>query len=620
MVHSNSVCRLLLLTNNKQAQEKVNALCHAAENKISYELHVNTSPANLSIDAVLIGQDKLALLSTPAIKKTTNNAPIIFLHEQPKKNNTQPVDAHIDETIDMAKITPAGFVRALEASIEKYHIRAALIQQKRQLEQLIKSENAETLQDEECQENKEHDLTTENLIKESKRLIENIQKQNQMLKNLTHVDVMTRLNNKLQFDETLERVLSHADRHNHMVALLLIDLDKFKHVNDKYGHQVGDILLQAVGKRLLDVLRKEDFIARIGGDEFAIVIDEIKGPHTANVLAWKIVQALEKSFFINKIEHQVKASIGIACYPLISGSATDLVKSADIAMRCAKKSPETHYVFANSETQSEYLQRTNIEGELGTAIENNELSVVYQPIYSIPSRELRGFESLVRWNSKNLGEVSPTEFIPIAEDSGLIHSISQWIFESVCKQISTWKKEGIFPYIISINLSPIQLTETNFIQLIQETIQRNNLTLDVIEFEVTEMAAIEENEAAISRITMLKEMGASNALDDFGTGYSSIRHLRFLPISTIKIDRSFIKGLGKQKADDSIVSSIISLAKKMNLKVVAEGVETELQLNILTKEGCDYVQGYLFSRPLSCEQAEKLIRAEESKRKNELRK
>ncbi|HLD84862.1 MAG TPA: EAL domain-containing protein [Coxiellaceae bacterium] len=613
MMHDGAY-QLLLLTDNKQMQKKVGALCCAVSN-IPCELHINTSSTKSSFDAVLIGEDKLALLSTPAIKKITDNTPVIYLREQSDNNDELTVDASIDETIDMTKITSAGFVRALTTSIEKYRINTALTQQKKRLEQLIEPGDIQKLRGKNDIKSNKHHATTENLIEENERLIEDIQKQNQLLKNLTHVDMVTRLSNKLQFDETLDKLLSQADRHNHMVALLLIDLDKFKNVNDKYGRQVGDALLQAVGKRLLDILRKEDFVARIGGDEFAVIINEIKGPHAANVLAWKITQALEKSFYIGKIEHQLKASIGIACYPLIGNDAFDLLKNADIAMRCAKKSPQIKYILANSTTQSEHFGKTDIESELGTAIENHELSIVYQPIYSIPARELRGFESLVRWNSKKLGTVSPTEFIPIAEDSGLIHPISQWIFESVCKQVSLWKKERSFPYIISINLSPVQLTETNFIQLVQDIVQKNNLSLNLIEFEVTEMAAIEENEIAISRITMLKELGASNALDDFGTGYSSIRHLRFLPISTIKIDQSFIQGLGKQQADDSIVSSIISLAKKMNLKVVAEGVETELQLNRLIEEGCDYVQGFLFSKPLSREQAEILMYADLNKKK-----
>ena len=281
----------------------------------------------------------------------------------------------------------------------------------------------------------------------------------------------------------------------------------------------------------------------------------------------------------------------------------------------AKKSRTQKYTFASLDAQQDYLKKIKLAKELKDAIQRNELHMVYQPIYEIPSRRLHGFEALIRWENKHLGKVSPAEFIPIAEDSGLIHPISNWVLDSVCKQISLWQQSQLQSGRISMNLSPAQLLEENLSETIKNTLEKYHLSLDSIEFELTEMAAIQENEVANTTMKNLRELGVSHALDNFGTGYSSMQYLKYLPVTTIKIAQSFTRGLGVHKTDEKIIASIIALGRKMGLRVVAEGVETEKQLTLLIKEQCDYAQGFLFSKPLSVEQAGELIRHKNTEKK-----
>lgn len=590
---------LLLVTENAAVAAKVSALCRpASANGYSIKTQ-KTIEGYTSCDALLIANDKKYLLSAETIPECA----IIYLQNNGDTSDIM-MNTHIEEIIDMNKITQTGFVRAITSAIEKFHIKKELHDQKLLLSKLIDS----TRDLQKLKISPVNTITTQSLIEENKQLIETVQKQNEELKMLSRVDALTKVSNRLSFEETLSKTILHARRHKHMLALLMIDLDKFKNVNDTFGHQVGDILLQMTAQRLQEVLRKEDFIARLGGDEFAIILNEIENTHAAGIVSWKISQEITKPFVINGAEIRIDISIGIACYPLVGETAEDLVKNADVAMYQAKKSRITRYMFASIDAQHDHVKRIKLEEELKTAIQCDELRMVYQPIYETVSKRLHGFEALIRWENKHLGKISPAEFIPIAEDSGLIHPISKWVLDAVCKQIALWKKEKLNPGKISINLSPAQLSENNLTDTIKEIIKKYDISLDDIEFEITEMAALQESDAATDTMKNLSELGISHALDNFGMGYSSMRYLKFLPVTTIKIAQGFVKGLGQYATDEKIVSSIIALAKTMKLQVVAEGVETEQQLHRLMREKCDYIQGFLFSKPLSVEQAEKLLR------------
>ncbi|TNF67546.1 MAG: bifunctional diguanylate cyclase/phosphodiesterase [Gammaproteobacteria bacterium] len=442
------------------------------------------------------------------------------------------------------------------------------------------------------------------LILENKLLIEQIHQQNELLKKLASNDVLTDIPNRRNFEETLHRLMAHAKRHQHILALLFIDLDKFKNVNDTLGHQIGDLLLKQVALRLKKSLRKGDFVARIGGDEFAVILHEIKSTHAAGIVAWKITQELNKPYDLDGHSATIGASIGISCFPMIADNETDLIKNADIAMYRAKTSSEINYTYATTNLHKDHIQQLTIEQQLKQALKNNEFSMVYQPIYALPECKLHGFEALIRWKNKKLGIIPPDQFIPIAEENGMIHAIGQWVLETVCKQVALWNHTKKFNYKMSINLSPVQLTEEDLFKVISKIIDQYQLPYQLFEFEITEMAIMQHGGHMLDK---LHKLGTSHALDDFGTGYSSISHLKYLPITTIKIDKTFIQGLGVEDADNSIVSSLIALARKLNLKVVAEGVETKAQLDLLVKETCDFVQGYYFSKPLIPKDAEKLI-------------
>lgn len=594
---------LFMITDNEALRKQVNDFCTCAHDEKNHCKIAAPDLINIDqCDAVLVADDKMSLVRKGDYDHIS--LPFIYLNEKNKDPYAKNVQKYVDEMIDMNKITVAGFFRAIKNTIEKFHINMELNKQTLTLKK-ISGELTENASLSRQSKNQTHHLIEENI-----HLIEIIQKQNETLKKFVRIDMLTKVGNRLSFEETLASMLSQAKRYKDLLAVLIIDLDKFKNINDTRGHHVGDFLLQKVAERFKSVLRKGDFVARMGGDEFAIILSKIKSVHAAGLVAWKIIQEISKPYSFEGVDMQIDVSIGIACFPLIGETSEDLIKNADMAMYQAKKSRTLRYAFANNAAHNDHVKKVNMENELKNAIDRNELTMVYQPIYEIPSQKLHGFEALIRWNSKNLGQISPSDFIPIAEDSGLIHSISTWVLNSVCKQISLWRKKNPFPYKISVNLSPSQLVESSLLESVNAAVKLYDIPLNLIEFEITEMAAMQENKESSDAIKSLCSLGATHALDDFGTGYSSIKHLRLLPITTIKIDQSFVQGIGLQKADESIVSSIISLAKKMELKVVAEGVETEQQLDFLMKEKCDYIQGYLFSKPLTIELASKLIESQ----------
>lgn len=624
---------ITLLSDQVAVREQINSVCSKNQGAVYNVVLIDALEKAGDGEIMLIAEDKIHLLLSLDSSQMIP-CPVIFLQRSTDKllHDESQIKTHVHEIIDMDKITPAGFLRAITHAAEKFYLQNELYKQKAILSELTQSsgdeshpahapETGSTIQttvESLIEENKKltaigisnidnmAETAVKDLIEANKKLIEGIRKQTEELKTLARIDMLTKVGNRLNFEETLTTMIAHARRHKHMLALLMIDLDKFKNVNDTYGHQAGDQLLQQVAKRLQNMLRKDDFVARLGGDEFAVVLNEIKSFHTADAVSWKMIQQLKKPFEINNIAVSIDASIGIACYPLIGESVEDLLKNADIAMYQAKKSHTIKYAVASMDIQSNYLKKTGLENELRSAITHHELHMVYQPIYEIPSRQLHGFEALIRWENKVFGKISPVEFIPIAENIGLMRTINTWVLHTVCKQIAVWRAIYAFPYKISINLSLSQLVENELVDIVSDIIKIHKIPLQLIEFEITEVAAIQETQAASSTLQKLCDLGASHALDDFGTG-SSIRHLQYLPVSTIKIDQSFVQGMGSRSTDEKIVSSIISLAKNMGLKVVAEGVETQEQLDALIKENCDYIQGFLFSKPLTALQAGELM-------------
>ena len=420
--------------------------------------------------------------------------------------------------------------------------------------------------------------------------------------NLAYYDPLTSLPNRSKLHDHMAQKLSYAKRTHTAGAVIFIDLDHFKNLNDSLGHDVGDQLLIEFSKRIKNCLRKDDFVARIGGDEYVIVLsqsipneeEKIKVPET---IAKKILHTLIEPFLLQDNFYHITASIGIAIYDKSIDDPKDVLKYADSAMYQSKSNGRNTFCFFEPAMQIKADHRLRIEKDLREAIENNELSLAYQPQVKI-NNECPSIEVLVRWQHPTDGFISPVEFIGIAEESMLILGLGDWVLTHTCKQIKRWEQQGIFFDHVAINISPIQFQQPDFVNNIVRTILRHNVSPDSIMIEITEGVIIDNPENVIEKIVELKEIGLRVSVDDFGTGYSSLTYLKRIPLDELKIDRSFVMEIESNRSDVVITETIIAMAQKFGFQVIAEGVETEEQKNILIEKGCEFFQGYLFSRPL----------------------
>ena len=404
------------------------------------------------------------------------------------------------------------------------------------------------------------------------------------LKALSSTDTLTHIPNRSEYERNIALTTATSKRHKRQFALLFLDLDNFKSVNDNLGHHAGDLLLQEVANRLQSATRSTDFIARMGGDEFAVILNEIRLPEDAGGVAKKIISAMQPPFQLDSNDLHIGFSIGIACYPLAGQDASTLAKNADIAMYRAKSTGRNKFQYFTNELNESHGRKTTIENGLQFSIERNELSLRYQPQYTVAEQKLAGMEVLVRWNNTELGEVSPGEFIPIAEKSHFITPLGDWIFKEAFQQIAAWQQHNPLDIIFSINISPVQLTQTTLVKDLKNHIKENKIDPKQIQLELTETAIMSYSAAAENMLHELNALGITISIDDFGTGYSSLSHLKRLPVQALKIDRSFVKDITNDANDAMIVKSVISLAHSLNLGVVAEGVETEQQLQFFNRK------------------------------------
>ena len=427
--------------------------------------------------------------------------------------------------------------------------------------------------------------------------ITELKKTQKKLKEMAFYDNLTKLPNRTLLNENLKQIFNSSRREKKRFAILFLDLDNFKYVNDTFGHDIGDELLIVISNRIKTTLRKNDILARIGGDEFVVVLENIKDEHSISIVAKKIINAISKKVSISKHEFFVGVSIGIAIYPTDSTSLVELNKYADLAMYNAKENGKNRYKFFNSKMNLLLQRRHTIERELRKAIKYRELELYLQPQFSLNSNKIDSAEALLRWNNKKLGVISPTEFISIAEESDLILSLGEWVFERAfeCSKEISYKNKN---FKIAINISNYQLNHTGFLKEIHKVIENSNIDTTNIEFEVTESILMDNIEKNLEKIKKLKKMGIEIAIDDFGTGYSSINYLKKLPIHTIKIDKTFIDGIPNDSQNVAITTAIIAMAKKLNLNIVAEGVENYKQFNWLKENACDKIQGYYIAKPL----------------------
>ncbi len=440
-----------------------------------------------------------------------------------------------------------------------------------------------------------------------------------MLEFLASTDPLTNLSNRRHFYDVLETTLDTSYLTGRRSALLFLDLDRFKMVNDNYGHPIGDEILRQVARRIearvclgdeLAFLRTESdrpTVSRLGGDEFMVLFPSINDSSQIENVAQRLMDSFAEPFDVGPDRLQLGASIGIAIYPEDGSDSETLVRHCDQALTSAKRSRRGRIEFYNTEISAAEERRHSLEVALRKAIELNEFTMHFQPIRDAQTTRLVGAEALIRWTSKDLGVVTPDEFIPVAEESGLVVPIGLIVVESVCEQMANWRNQGFVLPRISINLSARQLVEPDSFHQIEKIILEAGISGDSLEFELTEGSILSENPIVEETLTAFQEMGASLALDDFGTGYSSLSHLRRFSFQRLKIDKSFVGGLGTDDGDEELVRAVIALANRLNIQTVAEGVETEEQLNFLRAEGCDFVQGYLLGRPMPAADFERFL-------------
>lgn len=415
---------------------------------------------------------------------------------------------------------------------------------------------------------------------------------------LTYHDLLTGLPNRDLFQDRLCRALMRADRSKRQVAVFFIDLDQFKKVNDTLGHQTGDQLLQEVAKRLQTRVRKVDTLARFGGDEFAIVIENLSGVEPVARIAQNFLGVLETPFSIGDHLCYVSASIGISLYSSGAGDLESLQKQADIAMYAAKDRGRNNFQFYSPEMDSQAHELLLLENDLRQALEQEQLVLHYQPQVDLTLGRIVGLEALVRWNHPDRGMVSPGNFIPLAEETGLILTIGTWILRTACAYARRLQDLGGAPLRMSVNISMLQLRAQGFTELVSRTLKETGLKPEWLELEITESAAMENASETIARLATLKKMGVRVSIDDFGTGHSSLSHVKYLSITGLKIDKNFVADIQTDRYDLAIVEAIQTLAKSLNLEVVAEGIETQEQKQLLCQLGCTLGQGFLFSHPL----------------------
>ncbi|MCU7925453.1 MAG: EAL domain-containing protein [Candidatus Thiodiazotropha sp. (ex Dulcina madagascariensis)] len=431
----------------------------------------------------------------------------------------------------------------------------------------------------------------------------------ELIKYQLHHDLLTNLPNRSLFRDRLNMAMAQSKRSGKKLAIMYLDMDRFKIINDSLGHYVGDELLKSVGQRLRSELREADTLARVGGDEFNLLIPEVNDIQDARNLAEKILRLTTQPFIIKNEEIFISFSIGISIYPNDGDTRDTLIKHADMAMYKVKNAGKNGYAFYSEEMKTHFSQSLDIENGLRKAISTDELCLHYQPQYDILNGKMVGVEALVRWQHPEKGIIQPNEFIIVAEESGLIIPLGEWVLRKACTDIRRWQDEEGITLSLAVNISVQQLEMDQFVAKTLKIIKRHELPRNILELEITEHAIMQDMEKAINTLTRLSQKGIRIAIDDFGTGYSSLGYLQTLPINTLKMDRSFVQGI-KSTGDNSIINAIIAMAKGLNLDLIAEGVENQTQIDHLSKAGCCLAQGFFYSRPIPEDELLRLIKSQ----------
>jgi diguanylate cyclase (GGDEF)-like protein len=443
---------------------------------------------------------------------------------------------------------------------------------------------------------------------EARELAEQVEAAAVRLDHLAHHDVLTDLPNRMLLQDRLGQAIELAQRQGRQLAVMFMDLDRFKHINDSLGHAIGDQLLQSVAQRLVGCVRRSDTVSRQGGDEFVLLLS-IAHAEDAATSAQKMLEALALPHRIERHDLHISVSIGISIYPDDGQDAETLIKNADVAMYHAKESGRNNYKFFEQQMQDRAVQRQSIEASLRGALERQEFVLYYQPKIQLSSRTIVGVEALIRWQHPEQGLLPPAQFVSIAEDCGLILQIGSWVLREACLQARAWQQAGLPPITVAVNASALEFRAKDFVENMRATLEDIGLEPHYLEIELTESVLMRDAESTDRALHALAELGVKLAIDDFGTGYSSLSYLRRFPIDTLKIDQSFVNQMTRNPDDATIVSAIISMGKSLQKRVIAEGVETAEQYASLLARHCDEGQGYYFGRPMVAQAFAALLQA-----------
>jgi diguanylate cyclase (GGDEF)-like protein len=437
---------------------------------------------------------------------------------------------------------------------------------------------------------------------------EGLETANKQLRHLATHDSLTSLPNRVLLDDRMSQAIVHAERAGEGFAVCVLDLDRFKLINDSLGHRAGDELLKHVARRLTGAVRNVDTVARLGGDEFVLIISEARTPADAGQVADKVLEALQAAVQIGELEIHTSASIGIAFYPGDGTTIETLYAHADAAMYCAKQRGSSSVEFFTSTMNLATEERVRFEGDLHRALKQQQFELHYQPKYDATTKRIHSAEALIRWQHPERGMIAPDQFIPLAEESGLIVPIGEWVLREACRQVRVWQDQGLPTLRVAVNISALQFRRLDLVDTVRRALADAGVAAKYLEIELTETAVMSDPEESVDILERLSRMGVVVSVDDFGTGYSSMSYLRRFPIDKLKIDRSFITNVMTSADDASIVQAIISLAHGLRLKVVAEGVETAEQVTFLQRLGCDQYQGFYFSKPVNAAGFEAMLR------------
>ena len=433
------------------------------------------------------------------------------------------------------------------------------------------------------------------------------QKTQEQIKYIAYHDTLTGLPNRNLLNELLVHSITLAERNNKCMAVLFLDIDGFKMINDSKGHGMGDQILQEVAERLLKTLRKSDAIARHGGDEFIVIIEELDNCSGVELIANKIVNCFQEPFHLENQDYFLTTSVGVAVYPADGQTPDMLIKNADIAMYKAKENGKNQYLFCTPVMKDVANETMELSTNLYRAIEKNELELYYQPQLSCHNNQIMGVEALIRWRHPVMGLISPAKFIPIAEKTGLILPIGEWVLRTACQQNKKWQEQGLPKIRMGVNLSLRQFHNNDLLNLVESVLKETKLAPQYLELEITETIAMKEKSYIINTLNAFRQIGVSIAIDDFGTEYSSLSYLKHLPVDRLKVAMQFIRGIGIDHKDEALAKGIIVLAKSIGMNVIAEGVETKEQLEFLKNHNCDEIQGYYFFKPLAEAEMTKLL-------------